>query len=312
GPIQVEMMSKDGYKKEFSAALTATSALQGPIIPPSIPFVIFASLTNVSVGGLFIAGAIPGVMLGLVQIVIIFIMAKSKKVSMPRNYEKVTMKRALKDTLAAGYALLLPVIILGGMLSGFFTATEAAAVAAAYSLIIAGVVYKGLNFKNLLQALVNTAKITGSIYLIIAFTGIISWILSIERVPDMINNLFLNTDLSPLVLLLIVNVFFLINGMWLSDVAQLLLFAPIFAPIFVGLGVDPIHFGVIMVVNVMLGMITPPYGMALYLSSAISGSKLTDIVKASLPFLFGCLLVLLLITIFPQISLFLPNLFDTM
>src|SRR5699024_8461865 len=271
---------KDGYKKEFSAALTATSALQGPIIPPSIPFVIFASLTNVSVGGLFIAGAIPGVMLGLVQIVIIFIMAKSKKVSMPRNYEKVTMKRALKDTLAAGYALLLPVIILGGMLSGFFTATEAAAVAAAYSLIIAGVVYKGLNFKNLSQALVNTAKTTGSIYLIIAFTGIISWILSIERVPDMINNLFL--------------------------------FEPIFAPIFVGLGVDPIHFGVIMVVNVMLGMITPPYGMALYLSSAISGSKLTDIVKASLPFLFGCLLVLLLITIFPQISLFLPNLFDTM
>ncbi|WP_408006917.1 TRAP transporter large permease [Pseudalkalibacillus sp. A8] len=310
GPIQVRMMEKDGYKREFAAALTATSALQGPIIPPSIPFVIFASLTNVSVGALFLGGIIPGILLGLVQMIVVFFMAKKR--NFPKNYEKVTWKQALSDTVASLYALFLPVIILGGMLSGLFTATEAAAIAAAYSFIITAFVYRNLTIKNFSQALINTARVTGSIFLIIAFTGVISWILSIERVPGMINSFMSDANLSPVVLLLLVNVFFLINGMWLSDVAQLLLFAPIFTPIFIGLGVDPIHFGIIMVVNVMISMITPPYGTALYLASAISDSKLTAIVKEGLPFLVACLLILLLITLVPGISLFLPKLFGAM
>lgn len=310
GPIQVKMMKEDGYKKEFAAALTATSAIQGPIIPPSIPFVIFASLTNVSVGALFLGGVLPGILLGLGQMIVIWIVAKKR--NFPKSYEKVTWKQALSDTIAAVYALMLPVIILGGMLSGIFTATEAAAVAAAYSLIITAFVYRKLTVKNLVAALISTARVTGTIFLIIAFTGVVSWILSMERIPEFINGLLTNTGMSPLVLLIIVNVFFLINGMWLSDVAQLLLFAPIFTPIFIGLGVDPIHFGIIMVLNVMISMITPPYGTALYLAAAISDSKLTAIVKESLPFLAACLLVLLIITIFPDIALFLPKLFGAM
>lgn len=310
GPIQVKIMSEDGYKKEFAAALTATSALQGPIIPPSIPLVIFASLTNVSVGALFLGGAVPGILLGVAQMLVIAMLAK--KENFPRNYEKVTLKVAINVTIAAFYTLLLPVIILGGMLSGFFTATEAAAVAAGYSFIVAAFIYRKVTIANLMEALMKTARITGAIFLIIAFTGIISWILSMERVPDLINSVMTDVNLSPLILLFIVNVFFLLNGMWLSDVAQLLLFAPIFTPIFISLGVDPVHFGVIMVVNVMISMITPPYGTALFLAAAISDSKLTDIMREAFPFLIACLLVLVLIIIFPNIVLFLPKLFGAL
>ncbi|PAV28363.1 hypothetical protein CIL05_17165 [Virgibacillus profundi] len=310
GPIQVKIMAEDGYKKEFAAALTATSALQGPIIPPSIPFVIFASLTNVSVGALFLGGIVPGILLGLTQMIVIWMMAKKR--DFPKNHEKITLKQAGSITVAAIYALMLPIIILGGMLSGLFTATEAAAVAAAYSFIISAFVYRSITIKNFTEALINTARVSGTIFLIIAFTGVISWILSMERVPDLINNFVAGSGFSPLVLLILVNIFFLLNGMWLSDVAQLLLFAPIFTPIFVGLGVDPIHFGIVMVVNVMISMITPPYGTALYLAAAISDSKLTAIVKEVLPLLGACLIVLLIITIFPEIALFIPKLFDAM
>lgn len=307
GPIQVRMMGKAGYSREFAAALTATSAIQGPIIPPSIPMVIFAGLTNVSVGALFLGGVLPGILVGLAQMLVIVIMARKK--GFPRMKEKLTFKTIIKVTASAFTALMLPVIIIGGLLGGVFTPTEAAAVAVGYAIIVNTIVSRRFNLKGIQRALASTIRLTASIYLIIGFTSIISWILAVERIPMLINDLVVSMDMSPYLLLFLVNIFFLINGMWISDVAQLLLFAPIFTPIFMEMGVDPVHFGVVMVVNVMISMITPPYGMALYLAAAISGSKLSAIVREAFPFLLVSIGVLFLITYVPHIVLFLPKLF---
>lgn len=307
GPIQVKMMSKAGYTREFAAALTATSAIQGPIIPPSIPMVIFAGLTNVSVGALFLGGVIPGILIGLAQMLVVVIMAKRK--GFPRMEEKLTLKTIVKVTTSAFAALMLPVIIIGGLLGGVFTPTEAAAVAVGYAILVNTIVSRRFDIKGIQKALASTIRLTSSIYLIIGFTSIISWILAVEKIPALINDLVISFNISPYLLLFIVNVFFLINGMWISDVAQLLLFAPIFTPIFMEMGVDPVHFGVVMVVNVMISMITPPYGMALYLAAAISGSKLSAIVREALPFLLVSIGVLFLITYVPQLILFLPKVF---
>lgn len=305
GPIELSMMQEDGYETEFSAALVATSAVQGPIIPPSIPMVIFSSLTNASVGALFLGGAVPGILIGSAQMLVIAFLAKKRH--FPKHDEKLTFKEVIKITKSAIYALLMPVIILGGILSGIFTATEAAAVSVVYAFIIATFVYKNMNLKLLRQILINTIKTTASIYLIIAFTSIIGWIMAMERVPDMLTALVCNNNLSVYTLLFLVNIFFLFNGMWISDTVQLLLFAPLFTPLFVSMGIHPVHFGVVMVVNVMIGMLTPPYGTALYLAASISKSKLGDIVRESLPFTSVSILVLFIITYFPGIVLFLPK-----
>lgn len=307
GPVEINMMKEGGYPVAFSAALTATSSIQGPIIPPSIPFVLFASLTQVSVGALFLGGAIPGILIGLGQMTVIFIMSRIK------GFPKFDLKYSFKEFLSAigssASALLMPVIILGGILGGIFTPTEAAAVAVAYSFLIAFVVNRNISLKDIRQILANTARITSSIYLILGFVSIISWILAMEQVPFLIKNAIQTYAPSPYLLLFIVNLFFLFNGMWISDVAQLVLFAPLFTPIFASMGINPIHFGVVMVVNVMISMITPPYGVALYLSAAISGESLRSIVKETLPFTLVSIIVLLLVTFVPEISLFIPRLF---
>lgn len=307
GPLEVEAMKKDGYSASFAAALTATSAIQGPIIPPSIPMVIFASLTNASVGALFLAGAIPGVLIGVGQMLVILILGKKR--NFPKRDAAYSIKEALAVTKSALYALLMPIIILGGILSGVFTPTEAAAVAAAYSLFVATFIYKRMTLKGLYYTLVETAKVSGSIYLIVGFVSTVSWVLAAERVPFTLQSIIQTYAPSKYTLLFMVNLFFLFNGMWLSDVAQLVLFAPLFTPIFASMGVNPIHFGVVMVVNIMISMITPPYGLALYLSSAISNEPLTKIVSETLPFTLVSVFVLFVVTYIPDLVLFLPRLF---
>lgn len=305
GPLEVAMMTEDGYSPEFSAALTATSAVQGPIIPPSIPMVLFSSLTNASIGALFLGGAVPGILIGAGQMAVIALMAKKK--NFPRHSAPLTFDEVKNVTKSAVYALLMPVIILGGILSGVFTATEAAAVSVGYSLIVSIVIYHKMTMDKFKNALRKTVRTTASIYLIVAFTSVVGWILAMEGLPEMINSAVIKFNISPVLLLFLTNIFFLFNGMWISDTVQLLLFAPIFTPIFANMGIHPVHFGVVMVVNVMLGMITPPYGTALYLAASISESNLTDIVKESLPFTLASILVLFIITYCPRIVLFLPK-----
>lgn len=308
GPVEIEMMKKDGYRADFSAALTVCSAVQGPIIPPSIPFIVFSSLTQTSVAALFLAGAIPGVMIGIALMVVVFIMNRYS--NFPRNpIANRSFKVVVRIVMEALWALFMPVIIIGGIVGGVFTATEAAAVAVAYALTIGVFAYRNLTLKMLWAILDRTARTSASIYLIVGFASIISWILANERVPSELAALIHGTHMPVWSLLLMANIFFLINGLWIGDSVQLLLFAPLFTPIFAHLGVPPVHFGVIMVLNVMIGLLTPPYGMALYLGSAVSGISLGAIVRQSLPFLLACLIVLLLVTYIPAISLTLPRLF---
>lgn len=305
GPIEIAAMNEDGYDPAFSGAVTATSAIQGPIIPPSIPMVIFASLTNVSVGALFFGGLVPGILIGLGQMLLIKMM--SKKRNFPKRTELISAKEALQITRTAFFALLMPLIILGGIISGIFTPTEAAAVACGYSLIISKIIYKKLSFNDLKKSLATTAKTSASVYLIVAFTAVISWILAIEGVPALIQGWVAVNKPSPYFMLFLVNLFFLFNGMWLSDTAQLVLFAPLFTPIMVSLGIHPIHFGVIMVVNVMIGMITPPYGLALYLSASIAQVPLKALVRETIPFVSVSIAVLFLVTYVPLIVLGVPR-----
>lgn len=306
GPVLTDMMKKDGYKPEFSAALVATSAIQGPIIPPSIPMVIFASVTNVSVGALFIGGAVPGALIGIGQIFIIWLLAKRK--GFPKNEEKFSFNIIIRSILSGFWAMLMPIIILGGILSGVFTATEAAAVAVGYSFLVAILVYRSLTWKSFVQCLINTAKTTSSIYLVIAFSYVLGWIFAMERVPEMLAHLVEAWNLSPYAVLFLINIFLLFNGMWISDSVQILLFAPIFTPLVVGMGIHPIHFGVVMVVNVMIGLITPPYGVGLYLAASVGKTKLNALIKEALPFIGVSIAVLFLVTYVPQVVLFLPRL----
>ena len=308
GPVEIDMMKRDGYDPEFSAALTVTSAVQGPIIPPSIPLIIFSSLTNTSIAALFLAGAIPGVMLGLGLMLVVWIEARRR--GFPANpIPGLTLTVALAIVVQAFWALFMPLIIIGGIVSGVFTATEAAAVAVVYALLIGMLAYRNLSLKMLWEILERSARTTASIYLIVGFATIVSWILANERVPSQLEALIGDAGLPLWALLLMLNLFFLINGLWISDAVQLLLFAPLFTPILAKLGVDPVHFGVIMTMNVMIGLVTPPYGLGLYLGSAISGVPLGRIVRASLPFLASSLIVLLLVTYVPAISLTLPRYF---
>jgi tripartite ATP-independent transporter DctM subunit len=308
GPVEIEMMKKDGYRADFSAALTVSSAVQGPIIPPSIPFIIFSSLTQTSVAALFLAGAIPGILIGAALMAVVFVISRIG--NFPRNpINNLSVAVAFKIVIEALWALLMPVIIIGGIVSGVFTATEAAAVAVAYAVLIGVVAYRNLTLAKFWAIVDRTARTSASIYLIVGFATIISWILANERVPSELGALIEGADVPVWALLLMINVFFLINGLWIGDSVQLLLFAPLFTPILAAMGVDPVHFGVIMVMNVMIGLLTPPYGLALYLGSAVSGESLGAIVRQSLPFLLACLCVLMLVTYVPAISLTLPRLF---
>ncbi|MEI4488438.1 TRAP transporter large permease [Frigidibacter sp. MR17.14] len=308
GPIEIDMMKKDGYREDFSAALTVASAIQGPIIPPSIPLIMFSSLTNTSVAALFLAGAVPGVMIGLSLMAVVFVMARIH--NFPANpLKNVTMMTVVHIVMEAFWSLLMPVIIVGGIILGIFTATEAASVAVAYAILVGIFAYRNLSAKKLWEILDRSARTTASVYLIVGFASIISWVVANERLPDNLQAFIHAQEVPTWVLLLAINLFFLINGLFIGDAVQMLLFAPLFTPILAAVGVDPIHFGVIMTVNVMIGLLTPPFGMALYLGSAVSGVPLRKIIRASLPMVGASLIVLLLVTYIPALSLTLPRYF---
>lgn len=307
GALMQKMMTADNkYPPAFAAALTAVTSVIGPIIPPSIPIVLYGLISDTSVGYLFLAGILPGVIMGLGQMLVVAIVAKK------RNFpvEQPTPLREIpKVTLRALPALLMPVVLLGGIYGGATTPTEAAAVAAAYAFIISAVLYRSITLKDTYNALLSSARMTASIGMLIAGALVFNYIVTIEDVPKTVGTFIGGFNLTPTQFLLVVNVILLVLGCLLEGTTILLVVVPVLLPAAKALGIDMVHFGVVAVVNIMIGLITPPYGLLLFIMANISKSPLSLIVKETMPFLFIMVASLALITFVPDIVLFVPRLF---
>ncbi|GLT13360.1 C4-dicarboxylate TRAP transporter large permease protein DctM [Vibrio algivorus] len=304
GSIAIAGMVRSGYPKEFGAGIVCNAGTLGILIPPSIVMVVYAAATESSVGKLFMAGVIPGTLLGLGLMVAIYIIARKKNLpAMPR----ASLKEWLSSARQAAWGLLLMVIILGGIYSGMFTPTEAAAVAAVYAGFIALFVYKDITIKQCPNVLLEAAKLTVMLMFIIANAMLFAFVLTTEQIPQTIAAWMINLGLSPWMFLLLVNIILLLAGNFMEPSAIILILAPILFPIAVELGIDPIHFGIIMVVNMEIGLITPPVGLNLFVTSAVTGMPLSATIRAALPWLMILLVFLMIITYIPAVSLWLPN-----
>ena len=307
GALLIPAMKKEGYDPEFSAAVVSAASISGPIIPPSITMVVYASVAGISVGGLFLAGFIPGILLCLSLMIVVFVIAHK------RNYvwktQRASLKQILKGGVSASTALVMPIIIIGGIILGIFTATEAASVAVFYALAIGFFVYKKLTFKDLKKHLVGAGRTSAGILFIIACANILSWVLASQQVPQKMTAFMLSLGTNPFFILFIVNIFLIIIGMFLETGAAVILLAPILHPALTGLGLHPLHVGLVFVLNVSIGLITPPVGICLFVTSSIARIPIEKIIKAILPFILVEFGVLFLMSFLPDVVLFLPRLF---
>jgi C4-dicarboxylate transporter, DctM subunit len=302
GSIMIPAMVARHYDVNFAAAVQSVAGTLGVIIPPSIPMILYGVVVGVSIGDLFIAGIVPGLMIGLSLILTAFIISKRKGYKGTVQFTWTERWDAFKKAI---FALLMPMIILGGIYGGIFTPTEAAVVAVAYALIIGLFIYREIKIKDLVSVFVKSGITTAIIMLIIGNAGLLGWILTKERIPQTVAQSFINFSDSPLVFLLIVNIFLLIVGMFFETSASIIILAPILAPIAIALGIDPVHFGIIMVVNLAIGMVTPPLGVNLFVAMQIADIKLERLSRAVLTFLVVLIIDVLLISYIPEISLLL-------
>ena len=307
GKLIIDMMVKSGkYTRGYAAAITAATATIGPIIPPSIPMVMYALVSNASIGYLFLAGVVPGLMMGAV------LMAMNTFISHRRDFGKedpVPMRKLPGITIQATPALLMPVILLTAIYSGVTTPTEAAAIAAFYALIVSIVIYRAMNVATLYQIFVESARSAASVGLVIGASMILTYVVIQENIPQMISELFEGSAISPLAFLLLVNVMVLLLGCILDATVIILVIIPLFIPTCNALGIDLIHFGVLIVVNSMIGLITPPYGMLLFVINAVTGIQLKEIIREVWPFLGILIAALLVMTVVPEVVRWLPRYF---
>jgi tripartite ATP-independent transporter DctM subunit len=306
GIMEIEAMRKEGYEDGFSCGVTAASATIGPVFPPSIPMVFYSMLSGASIGNLFLGGMIPGVLIAVALMVYIAIVAKRR--NYPRGI-RYTLRNFIIFTINAFPALLTPVILLGGIYTGIITPTEAGAIAALYAIIISFLVYRSMSPRELLDVLIDTVKTTGTVSIIVGSSFCMAFVVANERIPALVANLILNLTTNKYVFLLIVNIVFLILGMFINVSTLTLVFIPIVLPVIEKFGIDLVHFGVVIVLNMMIGLSTPPYGGLLFITSGISNTALDKIIREIFPMLIVLIGVLLLITYVPQIVMFLPNQF---
>jgi C4-dicarboxylate transporter DctM subunit len=308
GTVLIPAMDKAGYSRAFAAALTAAAATAGPLIPPSIMFVLYGAIANVSIGQLFIAGIVPGLIVGLYLGVAAYFISKKRKYP---KLPPVTLREATMTTVKASPALLMPLVVLGGIVGGVFTPTEAGAIAAVYGFLVSMFVYREMKWSQLGPMLVTTGIITAAVMLIVAAASLFSWILTRERAPDMLIGALTNFSRDPMVFLLVVNIILLFLGCFLEAISLLIMLTPILAPLAATYGIDPVHFGVVFVLNLTIGLNTPPVGMNMFIVCAISKISIGEYTREALPFLAALVLVLLLITYVPQTVLWLPALFPS-
>ncbi|MBI4735468.1 MAG: TRAP transporter large permease [candidate division NC10 bacterium] len=305
GMVEIQAMLKAGYDRRFSAAVTAASSTIGPIIPPSIPFVIFGSMTGTSVGRLFLGGFLPGLVMGLALMITVYIVAEQR--GYPRE-RRATLRELLDSSLDGAAALGAPVIIIGGILAGIFTPTEAAVVACLYALILGLVVYREIRVADLPRIFWETLEHTIRVMFIISAASLFGWLLIQQRIPTMIVEGLMTLTGQPWIILLIINGILLILGCFMEGIAIMLLTIPVFMPLVARVGVDPVHFGVLMTLNLMIGLLTPPVGMCLYAVSSISQVPLWPLARELWPYIAALLVSLALITYIPGLVLWIPNL----
>jgi tripartite ATP-independent transporter DctM subunit len=303
--VMVPEMEKEGYNREFASALTLASSIVAPIIPPSMIFIIYGTLSGTSIGGLFMAGIIPGTIFGIGFIALIAYLGY--KHNFPRS-ERASFQEIWGSFLKVMPALLVPIVITVGILSGAFTATESAAVASFIAFIVGTFLYRELKWRSLGKILVNTVIGTATVTFLIAMANLFGWLIAFEQIPQLIANSMLSISDNPFVFLLLVNLFLLFIGTLLDGIAALIILVPVFMPLVTGFQIDPIHFGVIICINLTIGLLTPPVGTGLFIVSSIAEVKFERLVKAVAPMLVLGIAMLFIITYWEQTTLFIPRL----
>jgi C4-dicarboxylate transporter DctM subunit len=307
GQIEVPMMIDGGYTREAAAVVTAFSATIGPIIPPSVPFVIYGALTGTSVGSLFLGGFIPGTLMGISMMFVVFILARRYGYKVARE-KAPSFSEVLQALRKSFLALLTPVIIMGGIVGGLFTPTEAAAVAVFYALVVSVLIYKELSLRDIPKVILESMVFSGLVMFIIATATFFGWVMLISGFNDAMLNMIYSISTTPWVVLLIVNIVLLGLGCVMETAAIIIMVAPMFMPLILALNLNPVHFGIMMVLNLMIGMVTPPVGMCMYITCHLAKVKMTDFAIEGIPYYIILIIALMIITYIPSITMFLPNL----
>lgn len=304
GAVLVPAMRSAGYPQRFAAAVVGAASTLGPIIPPSIPMILIGSMVEVSVGRMFLGGAIPGILIGLALMALIRVIARRERFPVE---PRATRRALLLSGRDAALALAMPVIVVGGILTGATTPTEAAAVAVWYAFLLGAVVYRRIRLADLPDILVGIAVKSGAVMLTVAAATVFGWIATSERMGPLLTRWVLAVTSSPILILFLIMVVLLILGCLMEPIPILVLMTPILFPVVTAIGIDPVHFGVLVTINVTIGMLTPPVGLTLFLMSAISGDSVLDIARATLPFLLVLMLALLALSCLPSLVVWLPN-----
>lgn len=306
GSFMSERMEKEGYTKEFGVAVNVTSATTGLLIPPSNIFIIYSLASGgVSIGALFLAGYIPGILTGLILMIIALIWAKKK--GFPTG-ERSSLNYIIKTFFDALPSLFLLIVIIGGIVGGVFTATEASSVAVVYCLVLA-FIYKELDFPKLKKVLVDSVGTISLVMLLIAMSIAMSWVMSYENIPQEVTSALLGFSDNPFVVIILINLILLFVGIFMDMTPAVLIFTPIFLPVATAMGIDPVHFGVIMILNLCIGLCTPPVGAVLFIGVGVANTTIQKVIKPLLPLFIGMLIALILVVIFPLLSLWLPSIF---
>jgi len=306
GSIMIPGMNEKGYAKDYGSAVTAASGTLGAVIPPSLMTITYGTITGVSVGALFMAGFLPGILMGISLMIVSYFICKKAGYKSDVKFSFLRVYVSLKKSILA---VLMPVIVLGGIYGGIFTPTEAATIAVVYTLIVSVFIYKDVAFKDIPRIFIDSALMSGGIMFLVCTASLFGWTISVARVPQMIASAMLSVTDNPILILMMINVLLLVIGCFLESIATILIMTPILFPIILEMGIDPLQFGIIMCVNICIGTMTPPFGVCLFVSSGISGVPVERIAIKALPYLAILIFDLLLITYIPTISTILPSLF---
>jgi tripartite ATP-independent transporter DctM subunit len=306
GSIEIEAMKKDGYSVDYAAAITAASSTIGPIIPPSIPMIVFGVFAETSVAALFAAGIIPGLLMGVFLMILIYRHAVIKGY---KRYPMISFLGFCKAFISAIPPLLTPLILVGGIFGGIFTPTEAGAVAALYALVLGVFFYKTLDFKTIKEVILNSAWTTGIVMIVAMGASLFSYVITLEKIPVILGELILSLTENRYIILLIINLFLLFIGCFLEPISAMIIFLPMFIPLCAKLEINMVHFGVMMILNLMIGLLTPPVGLVLFVVSDVAKISFERLVRTTFPFLLPLLAVLAIVTYIEDVCLWLPRLF---